>query len=184
MNKQLAIFLVAAALLAGSFIGTYMRRSESSPKASTLSAARGLIDSAAGDKAKLAQASDLLKQEISSDPGNLTALFLQGRVLQQRGLVDQALKSYEQYFTQRVSVDFAVNFNVAELAELRGDLPRAEAFFAECVKIAPKEENAWERLILVLLKQGRANDAKERFRSLIQILPSSDAVKRLAPKLP
>ena len=183
MNKHRKIFLIVTALLVGSFLGTYFRKRSDMPVGSALSVARALIDTAGGDQTKLAQASDLLRQEIAQDKENLTALFLQGRALQQRGLVDQALKSYDQYLTQRISIDFAVQFNSGELSELRGDLARAEAAFAECTRIAPGEANAWEKLINILIKQGRNADAKERFRALLQILPSSDAVKRLSLKI-
>lgn len=184
MNKQLAIFLVAAALLVGSFLGSYLRKGERVTNGSILSAAKALIDNSAGDQIKLAQASDLLTLEIAQEPGNLLALFLQARALQQRGLIDQALKSYRQYFAQKVSTDFAANYNAGELSELKGDFPSAEGFFSECVKVAPKEESGWERLILVLLRQQRNADAKEQFKALIRLLPNSEAVKRLSLKMP
>lgn len=184
MNKQFSIFLLAVALLLGSFFGTYARRSSELPNISALNIAKNLIDNAAGDQAKLSAASDLLKTELQQVPSNLSALFLQARAFQQRGLIDQALKSYEQFFAQNISTSYAANYNSGELAELKGDLAHAEAYFAECTRIAPLEGSGWEKLIRLLLKQQRNADAKEHFKTMIKILPSSDAVKRLSLIMP
>jgi tetratricopeptide (TPR) repeat protein len=143
-----------------------------------------MIDGANGDQVKLAEASDVLRRELELNPDNLSGLFQQARALQQRGLIDGALESYERYFAQKVSMDFAANYNAGELSELRGDFAKAEKYFQGCIGVAPQEWIGWERMILLLLKQQRTDDAKEYFQSLVKVAPGSDVVKRLAPKFP
>ena len=184
MDKKLALFLISAAVLVGCFLGSYMRRNQSTTLTSPLESARQLIDSAAGDQNKLTQASDILKAEIKTDPNNVTALFLQGRAFQQRGLIDQSILSYEQYFAKKLSMDYAASYNAGELYELKGDLQKAEKYFQDCVAVAPSEAGGWERLILVLLKEKNIPDAKEYLKSMKAVLPNSDVTKRLSAMVP
>lgn len=110
MNKKLSLYLLTSAVLVGSFLGSYYRGQsvKSSPK-DAVAQAHNLIDTAAGDQAKLAEASDLLQKTIESDPENLSALFLQGRVQQQRGFIDLALQSYQKFLQNKISAEFAAN---------------------------------------------------------------------------
>ena len=184
MSKQTGWFLSISALLIGSFFGNYLRIHGDGMRNSPQVTATALLDSANGDQKKLAEASDLLREETSRNPENFSALFLQGRVQQQRGLVDMALQSYEEYFRKKESADFAANFNAAELYELKGDFANAEKYFMSAISVAPNESGSWERLILMLIKQNRTADAKEYYQSLKEILPQSDAVKRLSTIVP
>ena len=178
------MFVVAATLLTGSFLGTYLSKHPLTPEGGNFTLAQRMIDGANGDQVKLAEASDVLRRELELNPDNLSGLFQQARALQQRGLIDGALESYERYFAQKVSMDFAANYNAGELSELRGDFAKAEKYFQGCIGVAPQEWIGWERMILLLLKQQRTDDAKEYFQSLVKVAPGSDVVKRLAPKFP
>ncbi len=184
MNKQFVICSVLSVLLAGSFLGTYFRNRPSGGGSNPVVQAKALIDEAAGDQTKLAQASDLLRRELSANPGNLQAHFLEGRALQQRGLIDAALESYKKYFSEKVSTDFAANHNAAELYELKGDLPNAERNFLNCISAAPQESACWERLIRLLLKQNRNQEAKNYFNALAAQSPGNNALKNLAAIMP
>lgn len=185
MNKKFVLFLVLAVLLVGSFVGSYFWRLPlKSSNEDVVVQAQGLIDAAAGDQAKLAQASDLLRSELTINPNNLLALFLEGRALQQRGMIDAALQSYKKYFNLKISIDYAANFNAGELSELKGDLQNAEQYFINCINAAPQEGGGWERLIQFLLKQNRQQDARAYFNALQKQLPDSEAVKRLTALMP
>lgn len=185
MNKKFIVYLFLAFLLVGSFLGSYCNRhSVLGNKVDAVTQAKRLIDESAGDQMKLAQASDLLRQELLLNPDNVYALFLEGRALQQRGMIDAALNSYKKYFNQKISIDFAANYNAGELSELKGDLPSTEKYFIASINSAPQEGNGWERLIRFLLKQNRNQDAKAYFNALQKQLPDSEATKRLASIMP
>lgn len=180
MNKQLKFFLLLAGVVVASFIGGFTRLKVDAATKSPLIQSKTIIDQQNSPQAELAKASDLLAQELLSYPENTTALFLQGRVLQRRGLLDLSLKSYEKYFTSKSSDDFAANYNAGELSELKGDLISAERYFLGCIQVAPQVEIGWDKLIKVLLKQNRKSDAEGYFKSLRQLLPQSELVKRLS----
>lgn len=183
MNKQFVLFSIVSALLAGSFLGNYFRNHPFGAGKNAVVQAKSLIDGAAGDQSQLAQASDLLRSELSENPDNLLALFLQGRALQQRGLIDAALESYRQYFDRKISVDFAAHYNAGELYELKGDLEAAERHYRGCITAAPQAEG-WEKLIRLLLRQNRVQEARVSFDSLAKQFPDSRAVKNLSAIMP
>ena len=184
MNRKFFLYIALSTLLAGSFLSSRLLRPPSKSGNDTVVKAQRLIDESAGDLNKLAQASDLLQGEVSANPNNLHALFLRGRAFQQRGLLDAARESYAQYFKAKISIDFAANYNSGELYELKGDLPNAEKYFLGCISAAPQEVAGWERLIKVLLKQNRPQEAKEYFDAFAKQSPASDALKRLSAIMP
>jgi tetratricopeptide (TPR) repeat protein len=184
MNKKIALLLLLIAVVVGSYSLSYAKRNPSLLCNDSVFTAKKLIDSANGNQEKLGEASDLLRKTLLENPENQYAVFLQARAMQQRGMLDQALESYQKYLELKLSSDYASNYNSAELFEAKGDLANAEKYFQACIALAPGVPSGWERMIALQLKAGRAEKAKEYFNALKASLPNSELVKKLSPLIP
>ena len=142
-------------------------------------AANKIIDEAHGDSQKLAVAMDIVAREVQLDPRNTRARFLLGWAAQQRGLIDQALSAYNAAFPELKSVTWAARVNAGDLSQLKGNLQGAEDDFMECIRIAPEQDLGWDKLIRVLKKQGKNDEAKQYFDSLKEVAPKSPLIPKL-----
>ena len=184
MNKKIILLLLLIAIVVGSYSVSYARRNPNLLRTDSAFAAKQLIDSANGNQDKLSEASDLLRQVLQENPDNQYAFFLQARALQQRGLIDEALVSYQKYLELNISSDYVSNYNSAELFEAKGDLINAEKYFQACIILAPGVPSGWERMIKLQIKLGSTEKTKEYFNALKAALPNSEIVKKLSPLIP
>ena len=180
MKQRYVVSLLLLVVL-GSFFTAYIRRSSSMPQADASLTARKLLDSANGDAQKLSDASDLLRTVVAGDSENQYAYFLQGRALQQRGLLDEALASYQKYIDLNFSSDFATHYNSGELHEVKGEFDKAERFYQVCIDLAPTVPASWERMIMLQIKAKNPAKAKGYFDALKLALPNHEIVKKLMP---
>lgn len=182
--KQRYVLSLLLVVVVGSFAVAYLRRAPSLLQPDGTIAAKKLIDSANGDQQKLGDASDILSHVIANDPDNQYAYFLQARALQQRGLIDQAIESYQRYIDLNFSSDFATHYNSGELYEVKGDTANAERFYQVCLDLAPTVPAAWERMIMLQLKVNNGAKAKVYFDALKLALPNHELIRKLTPLVP
>jgi tetratricopeptide (TPR) repeat protein len=180
MNKNQIAFFVIVAIFLGTFFGTYFAKRPETFETTPLNTASKLIDEAKGNAEQLKHAMDITQREVALDPKNLRARFLLGWGAQQRGLMDQALDNYKSMFPELKSVTWAARFNAGEISQAKGDLKGAEDHWMECIRVAPEQAIGWERLVRVLERQGKHEEAKEYFQSLKEIAPKSEMIPRLA----
>ena len=179
MKKNTSLFILSAALLFGSFFGTYFRNHPLADQGTVLTNAAKAADSAVVTKEDLGAQADALSKEVMADPKNVSAIFLAARIDQRRGFIDKAIASYEQMLPEAVSQSWAAHFNVAELYETKGNLDAAERHYRGCVELAPNQTMGWLSLIRNLEKQKKHSDAVEFFNSLQIIAPDAVEVKNL-----
>jgi tetratricopeptide (TPR) repeat protein len=180
MNKNQIAFFVIVAIFLGSFFGTYVAKRPESFQTTPLNAANKLIDDAKGDAVSLKKAMDIAQREVALDAKNTRARFLLGWAAQQRGLLDQALDSYNAMFPELKSITWAARFNAGEIALAKKDLAAAEDHFMECIRVAPEQALGWGKLIRTLERAGKHQDAKDYYDSLKEVAPNSELLPQLA----
>ncbi len=102
-------------------------------------------------RGKFQAAGEECYRAIELAPNYLPAHTRLAEVLAKEGRVDEARLKYQ---------------TLAELAEARGDLGRAEGFYRQLLKLAPDDIGHRSRLIDLLGKQGRVQDALDEYLEL------------------
>ncbi len=97
---------------------------------------------------KLWAASEECYRAIELAPNYLPAHARLAEILAKAGRTDEARGKYE---------------TLAELSLARGDIPRAEGFYRNALKLAGDDVNDRSKLIDLLIQQGRIDDALEQY---------------------
>ena len=148
------------------------------PMLDTLDAARELYA-----RGEFAQAIAKYDQVLTSDPGNLTALFHRGNAKVEIGDFPRAAADFEAVLSQRPrSPEVLLNLGSALLGE--GLLNESARIFRQVIDLDPDSDKAFTGLGKALALQGKPQEAAEMFRRALSFNPSSrEAQQNLAGAL-
>jgi Tfp pilus assembly protein PilF len=153
-------FLIASALLVGSFAGNvyYHRKAAQTSK---MMQADQILSTGTSSAAELAKATDLISEVLVEQPGNPKALMIKALSLQKRGLIDDALKNYEELTSASASLLSYGHFNAAVLYQITGQDTKAEAHYWQSLQGTDIVPMFYSNLIKLLLKNQRIDEAKQ-----------------------
>jgi len=155
-------------------INGYIRPKEHDRK--ELNLAQNLVSTGEGDSGKLNRAKAITGHLLARDPRNINALFLQGWAEQRSGQPNEALNHYKTLLNELRELGKFASFNSAVLYEARGDTDQALKFFLDSVQLDPKFEASWLRVIALLRKLNRTDEAESTLEEALFHLPQSGAL--------
>ncbi len=91
---------------------------------------------------------------------NALMLLAEGKFAQ--GKLEEALKDYQQAFTLDPKLYFAALFS-GDVFTHRGDYAQAEVWYQKAISINPMIETAYRYSATPLMKQGKTNEARDRY---------------------
>lgn len=171
--KRSPYFLLASAFCFGVLliINNYARPGESDRK--ELTTANNLVSSGEGNPAKLKRAQKITERLLVRDPLNINALFVQGWADQRLGQPNEAISRYTTLLQQVRELGKFASFNSGLLHEDRGDTYTALQLYLDAAHFDPRFEAAWVRIILVLRKLKRDEEAAATLEEALFHLPQS-----------
>jgi arylsulfatase A-like enzyme/Flp pilus assembly protein TadD len=123
------------------------------------------------------QAIEKLGEVLSSDPGNLTALFHRGNARLEVGDFSGAAADFEAVLAQRPrSPEVLVNLGSAQVGE--NLLNESARTFRQVLELEPDSDKACAGLGFVLARQGRQSEAVAAFRKALAFAPDSRRAKQ------
>lgn len=114
----------------------------------------------------------LLGQALARAPGDSLLHYTEGRLNEQRGQAEAAIRSYRKALVLRAEFPEAC-VNLALLLCRAGELAEAELLLGRALALRPDWPQALCNLSGVLLKQGRHSEALESARSALALKPDS-----------
>jgi len=97
-------------------------------------------------------------------------------LLADMGKIDQATQQLDRLLALD-PYDNAARLRLAELFAANGNMPKADAAFAQARAFAPEEPDVYEREGRALLQAGRRDDALASFQESLKLRPQNPALK-------
>lgn len=128
------------------------------------------------ERGELDVAEEHVRKALESDDENVTTLMTWGRLQNVRGDQDEALATLDRALAL---INEKKNRQVTNLHFIRGDIlarmgrtAEAEQAFREEIRLFPQEPHAYKNLVLLLVTQGRMQEATQLLRDLVDTAPT------------
>jgi serine/threonine-protein kinase len=119
-----------------------------------------------------------LQKAVQIEPACMLCFHHLGDAYLTRGQLDEAEKSYAE-ITRNQRGNVLGYSGLAKVAEMRGDLPKAEQMYRHALNLAPDRASAAANLGGIYIEMGRNEDAIPVLLKALSMQPSGDAYSNL-----